>query len=1352
MKRCILFVLTLIIWSQSMFCQINKLFTTEDGLSSSSINKIIQDKTGYIWLATDKGLDKFDGDNFKEYSIRNTGNNGITDILITSIIEDRSGVIWVATHSGICSYRLDTEQFQRYIVRGTNQPLDCHITDIAEDRLGQILIATSGSGVYLFNKTLQKFESYNDLNKILSSSFISRIFVDSFGLIYVAIDNDGVYIFNPQTKKSKHFSNAKGGVNENQISAICESVSKTVYFGTSNGVYGFNRNAGVFYYIPASKGLIVETLSLSKDGNVYVGTDGSGIFRIDKNSQFYSYKLPVNIPEGLIKKIQSLYVDKNGNIWCGIKYKGLVMLGKASSKVDNFDIKSALNTTSDICVYSVYCNDKETWFGTDGDGIVIYDNRYPQIDSYSHILSSKKILNIFEDKSGYVWLATWNDGLIKMDKRTHQVIKQYKQDPLNPKSISSNRIWSITQDHNGYLWLGTSGEGLCRLDIAKEEFIALKANPGVHDYSKQLFNNWVNCLLTDSENNLWAGTSNGISKLDLKTFKFTNYFCDNKNTKGVVVKSIVQVNEQILFGTNNGLYVFNNKDSKWTKVETPDLSNSSIITIVPEKTGFVWLVCLNRIYRVSTKTLMPVAYSSLDGIFIKEFQRNSGAISPDGKIYFGGINGAVGFAPSKIKHQFKDDKLVFTDLLMYNKPVTVGQLSGGKPIISTNVNEAKKITLAFKDCFFTIHFNILNFVNSGLATYQYKMEGFDNHWQSLPPNKDKSATYTNLPHGDYKFTVKAELNDEVIYRSVDIVILPPWWATLWMKMIYIILVISILYITWLYIKTKERDRLDRERLKHLNDLNELKLQFFTNISHEIRSPVTLIINPLEKLLKRSNDPNRDLFEMMYRNAQRLLNLVNQLMDIRKIDKGQFTLQVQKVEILSYLRGIASDFQFYTDEKQIDLTVQCEYPSLYVFIDPIHFEKIIINLLSNAFKFSPNDSEIIIRVGLSEDKEKFRIEVIDSGTGIYPEMLESIFDRFVQSHSPVPKNAGTGIGLHLTRLLVSLHHGVIKAENRTDSTGAIFTIDIPFGKSHFSKEELSLDSENEYQSVKSIEMVNEISEEKESITPNETDTKSTRKNRLTIHIVEDDAEIRSYLAKELGEIYNVTESITASIAIKNIFTSPPDLIISDVMMPGLDGISFCKQVRENYLTAHIPIILLTAKNTIESIKEGLEAGTDEYMVKPFNIEILKAKIVTLLEMRKTLEYHFSKDPDFELPDVDITSHDDKLMLKINKVLTDNLSDERVNVTFLCNEIGISRVHLNRKMRELVNMSAQVYIRIYRLKYAAKLIKENKMSVAEVAYACGFTNPSHFTYRFRMFYGLTPTEYLEKEGLDKEVDID
>lgn len=1341
-KKLLLIILSCFI-AISGFAQFNKLYSIRNGLSSTTINKVLQDKQGYIWIATDNGLNKFDGERFTVFRTGDGRKNGLTDNLITALFEDSKGYLWIGTHSGLWSYFPKTEEFAKYPIDLDNSLIyNFHVSQVVESVNGEILVSTSGMGIFTLNVKANKLELNQKLRKLLPTPYINNLFADSKGNLFISIENNGLFIFDPKTSNLQHYTKNMGGLNENQVMSMRESKNNVMYVGTSGGLYNYDYAKKTFRLISGSEGLNISDMFIANDGNLHIGTDGLGIYRMTAKGKLSWYLPSNNLPKDLINKTQALTVDKDGNIWCGIKYKGLVMIGKPSNQFENFDFKTSYPSSSEICVFAVYANENDVWFGSDGDGILIYNRKDTQLKNFKQILPRKKILSIYEDNKNVIWLGTWNDGLFKLDKRTQRVLQQYKRDVSNPGSISSDRIWCIAQDNNGYLWLGTSGDGLCRMDISTGKFMRFSAPDYATNGQNTLCNNWVNCIVLDEQNGLWAGTTSGISHLNLTTMKVTNYLYSQGDQKGVIVKSMALVGKQIWVGTGDGILIFDNKTQKWNKIKVKELASTQIYSIVTDNNGFVWVTGMNKVYKVNPTNFSTMTFSANEGIQISEFQRYAGCKAPDGKIYFGGINGGIGFNPKIVGNNKRLDNLIFSELLMFNKPVSVGQLSGGKQIIDSNINEAEKITMAYNDCFFTIRFKTMNYINADQATYYYKMKGYDNNWQDLPPNKDKSATYTNLSWGEYTFIVKAEMNNLIQERAIKIVVLPPWWATIWMKLLYILLVSLVIYMAYKYTKGKQQDKLDRERLKHLNEMNEMKLQFFINISHEIRSPITLILGPLERLLKDATDLNRDLFQMMHRNAQRLLNLVNQLMDIRKIDKGQFTLMVSRVEILSYLRNITADFQFHTDEKRVELTVQSDLSSIDAYIDPTHFEKVIINLLSNAFKFSPPESEIVVMVSTPQElPNTLRIEVIDSGTGIEPEMLESIFDRFVQSYNPLPKNSGTGVGLHLCRLLINLHHGKITAENRKDVKGAILTIEIPLGKDHFKDTEI-VDYYNPEQlysaSTPEIEAIEKIEFE----TNTEKPEKSSKK-RMTIHIVEDDNEIRSYLCKELCDNYNVVESITATTAIKSIFTSPPDLIISDVMMPGMDGISFCKMVRENYLTSHIPIILLTAKNTMESIKEGLEAGADEYMVKPFNTEILKTRVEKLLQMRKNLEYHYGKEANFEMPEVEITSHDDKLMKKINDVITNNLSDERLNVTFLCNEVGISRVHLNRKMRELVNISAQDYIRIFRLKYAVVLLKEKKLSVAEVAYSIGFSNPSHFTYRFRMFYGVTPTEFMEKE---------
>jgi len=1317
--------------------QINKLYTIENGLSSSGINTILQDSKGFLWLGTENGLNRFDGDRFTVFKPGDGRKNGLTENQITALCEDRAGHLWIGTHSGLWRYALKTEEFAKFpVCEENNQTHNFHVTQIAQTPQGEIIVSTSGMGICRFNAAKNRLETDPVIRKRIPTLYFSNVCCDSRGNLFLTVENDGVYIFDTHKQTLKHHTKAEGSLRENEIASLCESSTGKLYVGTTGGLYEYNYQKEIFELIEKSSGLIVVTLFPTRKGELYAGTDGSGIYKLNKNGVLTAYTPSNNLPALLINKIQSLIADNAGNIWCGIKYRGLELIGAPGNGFDNFDFRQPGATASDICIYSVYSNDKEVWFGSDGDGVFIFDRVARQTVQPRRALPQKKALSIYEDKNQNIWIGTWNDGLLKVNKTNYAIEKQYKRDYSDPKSICNDRIWAIAGDRAGNLWLGTSGGGLCRMDARTGGFSQFSAPEYGQLKANTLCNNWVNCLLADNDI-LWAGTADGLSKVDLRTMTFTNFFQTDSRKRGVWVKSMTKTGNQIWVGTNNGILIYDNNTGKWSRITDKELTSSSICALVADNNGHVWATVSNKIFRINAKNHSTHLYSTSDGIRISEFYRYAGCKAPDGRIYFGGINGGVGFAPQAIGREKIIGKPIFTELLMFNKPVSVGQLSGGEPVLTANINQADKITMAYNDCFFTIRFKIPDFISSDQVTYRYKMVGYDNNWQDLPPNKDKSATYTNLSHGEYKFVVRAELNNTFSEKQITVVVLPPWWATIWMKAIYLLLFALALYLYYRYNKNRAQERLDRERLNHLAELNEMKLQFFINISHEIRTPISLIINPLEKLIKEATDKNRDLFQMMHRNAQRLLNLVNQLMDIRKIDKGQFKLKVERVEVLDYLHNIAADFQFYTDEKRIELNVQSTFSKLFIFIDPSNFEKVIINLLSNAFRFSPPESEINIVVSVPRDtRNRLRIEVADSGIGIDNQILNTIFDRFVQGNTPAPKDSGTGVGLHLCRQLVQLHHGTITAQNRPEGKGAILTIEIPLGRSAYQASDLK--PIEKQQTASQLLPETEVTQTPAKTIP----AKTTKKQKPVIHIVEDDNEIRAYLASELSENYHIIESITATMAIKTIFTSPPDLILSDVMMPGMDGIDFCRKVRQNHLTSHIPIILLTAKSTLESIREGLEAGADDYMVKPFNTDILKTRIAKLLEMRRNLEYHFTKEPEFEMPDIEITSHNDKLMNKINEVLVQNLSDDRLNVTFLCAEVGISRVHLNRKMKELVNMPAQDYIRIFRLKHAANLLKENKLSVSEVAYAVGFSNPSHFSYRFRTFYGVTPTEFMEK----------
>ena len=646
----------------------------------------------------------------------------------------------------------------------------------------------------------------------------------------------------------------------------------------------------------------------------------------------------------------------------------------------------------------------------------------------------------------------------------------------------------------------------------------------------------------------------------------------------------------------------------------------------------------------------------------------------------------------------------------------------------------------------------MQYNNPEQISYQYKIEELSNQWLSTEPGVNR-VTYNNLLPGKYTFHVRALSHGNLSeIRTVKILITPPWYEMWWAYCIYAFLFGLLVLGIVNYILSRMRHRREIMKREHAEQLNEAKLQFFINISHEIRTPMTLIINPLEKLLaEKKGGEVQKTYLMIYRNAQRILRLINQLMDIRKLDKGQMFMKFRETDMVGFIDDVMLTFDYMARKKKIRFSFEHVMPQLKVWVDMNNFDKILMNIFSNAFKYTPEQGEITVTLSTGRDstrrdplKEYFEITVTDNGIGLDREKIERIFERFYQIDNDVTKsNFGTGIGLHLSRSLVELHHGIILAENREDAPGSRFIIRIPLGSAHLRTDELE---DVEAIITPHTVLVKPEKTDLEGAFEEEEDEESKKagksKNRMRILIVEDEEEILSYLKEELEGDYRIMTRKNGREAYDTILADTPDLVISDIMMPEMDGLSLCRKIKQNTNVNHVPVILLTAKSKPEDTMEGMATGADAYMVKPFNTELLKSTIANLIANRKLLKSKFSgaQQQEDKVQKLSMKSADEILMSKIMKVINENLSNPDLNVEMLAANVGLSRVHVHRKLKELTNLSARDFIKNIRLQQAAALLKEKKLTVSEVAYATGYTNLSHFSSSFKEVHGMSPKEYM------------
>ena len=1360
-KKSVLFLLfVLVVISNDIISQTRKFFSTDNGLSNSLINQIYQDKRGFVWIATEYGLNRFDGIQFEIYKHSDDDPASLCHNYVRALFEDSSSRFYVGTFSGLMEYNRETNSFRNINMFKEEKLIYPHITSLVQLHNGDIWLATSGHGVFSNKQGEDHFTYEADLTSSLSSIYLNSIYEDSRQRIWIGSENDGLNCYDPSVGEI-HIFKAPHDISSNNISAFEEDSEGNVYVGTlTRGLNILESGKDEFRHIPYTRGgqLFIKSLVINDEGRLFIGTDGQGlkVYSGEKNmiEEYEVNSIPFSFANG---KIHSILIDKEKNTWLGFFQKGVFFIPTAENKFDYFGFKSinydAIGSNSVTAIYKD--SQGVTWIGTDNDGIYGVNEKGERLSHYYKTQSPNSvpniILSVYEDSWGSMWLGSYTDGLSRFNKNTGYC--EYIKTFINEK------VYCIAQDKNQNILVGTYGSGFYFLDKSGNITDHYESSKREMDLLTvdELSNDWINTLMCDRDGLIWIGHFKGLSCFDPVKKTFLNYFAKNNILPGTVVQSLFEdTNGLIWIGTTSGLYSFNKKDLSLNSYTTKDgLSNDVICGITADDENNLWISTYQGISKYKANEKRFINYYAADGLQGNEFSRGAVFHDNDGKIFFGGINGVSAFYPHTIVEERKELNVALTNLYLFNKPIKKGDKSGEHDIITTSVLDADLITLSYDDNTFSFEFSTFEFSNPERISFQYRMENLNTEWMTTAPGVNR-VTYNNILPGKYYFHVRAYDNDNFSpVKSIEVVISPPWYKSLWAYFGYVLLFILALYLIVNFIISKIHHREELMQKDHAEKISEAKLQFFINISHEIRTPMTLIINPLEKLIRDNKDKDTDkqkIYLMIYRNAQRILRLINQLMDIRKLDKGQMRLSCRETDMVGFIEDLMLTFEYQAKKKNIVFGFEHEDKSLMAWIDLNNFDKILLNILSNAFKYTPENGEIkvTLKTGLDPDtqgylRNYFEIVISDTGIGIDKDEIEKIFERFYQiNNDTTNSNFGTGIGLHLSRSLVELHHGIIYAEKREDMSGSRFIIRIPLGNSHYRVDEL----ENPQEKMNFVD--SPIKKERNNITKDldeievldEQKNATKAKTKYRILIVEDEEEISQYMKEELSSDYRISCAPNGKIALDIILKNKPDLVISDIMMPEMDGITLSRKVKQNININHIPIILLTAKSKTEDKLEGLEIGADAYIVKPFNTEILKQTIDNLLTNRERLKNKFTgrQQPEDKIDKIELKSSDEKLIEKIMKVINENISNPQLNVEMLAENVGMSRVHMHRKLKELTNQSARDFIRGIRLKQAATLLSESKLTVSEAAYATGFVNLSHFSNSFKEFFGVSPTEYV------------
>lgn len=1304
----------------------NTRFYDSGQLSCNLITKICQDNRGFIWVGTEYGLNKFDGVQFTQYLNHENDTTSLLNNIIRSLMVDKDHRLWVGCSNGLQYYVPEKDSFHTLPFEGNLSP---SVTQIYQLHTGEIWLLTSGRGIFEVDVQNEKIRPLNELSKQTGTYFINHLYEDRFNRIWISTDKEGLVCLNPTREQMKFYTIPE--LPGKSTSTIIEDKEGTLYVVVAGTVMRFDEADNRFVQVKSHNGmeLDIRDMTLDKDGKVYISTYGKGVFYIDREKQMLFPVETLHSPFFNVgtAKVVSMIEDRSQNLWLACFQKGLLMIPNRPMSFGFWDM-SEKGYEQGGTVTSVY-RDSEgfVWGGLEGGGLFKFDEKG---EISAHFPTPQTVVSMFEDSNHTFWAGTYYNGLAMLNTRTGQCrfIPQFDR----------QRIKSIVEDSRKNLYISIFGVGMKGYRLSTGEVWELaETAPETKGLMK---NRWINVLLCDSKDLVWIGNYKGISCYDARNDRYIKIEGDSALDRHVCYSLLEDRGGNIWMGTNNGLYLWNRAAKTFKRYSTEDgLSNNVICGLAEDKEGNIWCSTFRGINQIKTGEKRIVNFYTGNGLIDKEFSRGVYFHDKEDHIYFGGNYGITHFSPNMIRPTEFHKEVMITNMYLDNRPVTAQTRSGGKPVINGILMDAQNFYLSHEDNTFTFEFSTMDFREAENIHYEYRLKELSLSWNITLPGVNR-ITYSHLFPGNYTLEVRACENGAYTpVKEIYIHIAPPWYRTTIAYLCYLLVLLAVGVQIYYTLKRKRRE-----------EINEEKLKFFINISHEIRSPMTMIISPLESLLRRDYDEGTSkALHSMYKNANRIISLINQLLDIRKIDKGQMHITCSETDLVGFIDDLFQTFDYQSGKRNIHFTFEHEQKELPVWIDRNNFDKVLVNLLSNAFKYTPDNGEITVRLTTGTNQKESgtlrnyaEITVLDTGEGIDESKLEKIFERFYQASADLGSAPiGFGIGLNLCRLLVNLHHGTIVASNRKDRKGSSFVIRIPLGNGHLKKEEMTDPSATANRVVlqaPSYELIGEPEKKKSG----------RSKTHYKVLIVDDDEDVREFLQAELGGTYRVLTCKNGTEGLQAALKQQPDVIVSDVVMPEMDGFTLVRKLKSNGNTSHIPVILLTSKTEHADRIQGLDKGADAYLTKPFVVEELATMISSLIANRMLLKGKFSgaQDQEDKVKSVEMKSSDEILMERVMKVVNGHLDNSELNVEMLAEQVGLSRVQLHRRLKELTGIPASEFIRNIRLKQAAILLKDKKMNISQVAYAVGFTNHTHFSTAFKKFYGVSPTDYIsnaEKE---------
>ncbi|RYE35896.1 MAG: hybrid sensor histidine kinase/response regulator [Sphingobacteriaceae bacterium] len=1345
-----------------------------NGLSNNRVNCIYKDAQGFVWFGTISGLSRYDGYEFKNFRHNAEDAQSLYSNYVEKIEEGPENKLWVYTNNGISIYDPQVEKFsdavftelKKYHVNAS------HLKSIKKDTDGNFWFLAD-EGVYQYslkNRQTSFFNTAKNSKLALYSNHITEILGDKNSIAWFIYNDGTIDKINTASReillRTKALNQASNGKIQSYFAALINGKLWIYVSESPEGVFCFdptqNRLTHLVKGISGSSlnSNLIRSIVPGDNNSVWIGTDHGGINIINTQNNRIDYLMNrVDDQKSLRGNSVVLYKDNTGIIWAGTTkqgvsyyHKGIIQFPLVRNYV--FDSSSLPYEDVDCFVEDAQGN---FWIGTNGGGLLFYDSKTKKYSQFKHnaaqpnSLCNDIVTSLCIDHHQKLWIGTYFGGL---DRLENSRFVHYQHQDNMPGSLSDDRVFTLIEDSSNNLWAGTFSGGLNIFNPKTNQFDHPKY-PAVSNYTGVIFE--------DRQKNIWIGRDKGIDVINKSSGLVKHYVYQPKNSNSLVandVNCIIQDHNGLMWiGTKEGISILNAQTDQFINIqEKQGLPSNSVLSMIEDKRGRVWMSTGNGIANVQltkNQQYQIHKYNGFDGLQGNEFNANAAYETKKGNIIFGGAHGFNLFNPDKITSSSIKLNLVFTNFQLFNDDLNVGDTVNGKVILQQSITKTRAVTLSHDENVFSIAFAVCDYYNPDKIAYQYKLEGFDKTWLSSATSSRK-ATYTNLDAGKYVFRVKAIDNNDpanVSTAMLRITVLPPFWKSPLAYFLYVMAGVCLLF----YIRHRgilklkrtfkiSQDKLDAERksaseieaTKRMHELDLMKIKFFTNVSHEFRTPLSLITSPIDTLIKNNQNPeqNNQLL-MIRRNSRRLLNLVNQLLDFRKMESNELKLHLEKGDIISFIKEVSTSFADLAEQKQLGFYIDSEADAVFTSFDHDKIERILFNLLSNAFKFTAAGGQVTVSLkmydknSIGQDAEKLlEIKVTDTGIGIPKEKLEHIFERFYQVNMPAELlNQGSGIGLSISSEFVKMHSGEIYAESEPGN-GSCFTVKLP----------VCVEKDFVGTALPAVKAHKEVvlkSEEK----PLQSAKKSS------VLIVDDNDDLRFYLKDNLKTTFNIIEAANGKEGWQKALALHPDLIVSDVNMPEMNGLDLCKKIKTDNRTSHIPLILLTALTQEEDQLVGLTNGANDYISKPFNFEILLSKINGLLQMQESFKRTYQKQREIKVQDLEIVSEDEKFLKRVFDCIEANINNYNFSVEELSRQMLLSRVSLYKKMLALTGKTPVDCIRTVRLKRAVQLLEKSKLSIAAIAYEVGFNNPTYFSKVFKDEYGVVPSEYFNQPDKNK-----